>query len=99
MAQRTRRIASATLGLALVLSGLAVVPAAPAGATEDDQPYAIERVSVSTENDHGNAASDYPDVSHTARYVAYSSAAANLVTGDTNSQTDVFVRDRRAGTW
>ncbi|MEV6495083.1 hypothetical protein AB0M20_41650, partial [Actinoplanes sp. NPDC051633] len=37
-------------------------------------------------------------ISRTGRYVAFSSAATNLVAGDTNAADDVFVRDRRAGT-
>jgi hypothetical protein len=32
------------------------------------------------------------------RYVAFRSAASNLVAGDTNAVQDVFVRDRQAGT-
>ena len=34
----------------------------------------------------------------TRRYVAFVSAASNLVAGDTNGKADVFVRDRVAGT-
>ncbi|MGZ4664922.1 MAG: TolB family protein, partial [Frankiaceae bacterium] len=37
-------------------------------------------------------------VSANGRYVAFISGAANLVPGDTNTESDVFVRDRRAGT-
>jgi len=33
-----------------------------------------------------------------ARFVAFSSAATNLVSGDTNGKRDVFLRDRLAGT-
>jgi Tol biopolymer transport system component len=33
-----------------------------------------------------------------ARYVTYSSAATNLVPGDSNGAVDVFLRDRQAGT-
>ena len=32
------------------------------------------------------------------RYVAFSSAATNLVAGDTNDANDIFVRDRQANT-
>jgi hypothetical protein len=38
------------------------------------------------------------DVSATGRYVAFTSSAPDLVDGDTNGHTDVFVRDRVAGT-
>ena len=37
-------------------------------------------------------------VSGGGRFVAFSSDADNLVPGDTNGQTDVFVRDRKIGT-
>jgi Tol biopolymer transport system component len=37
-------------------------------------------------------------MSGNGRYVVFESAATNLVTGDTNGATDVFVRDRAAGT-
>ena len=33
-----------------------------------------------------------------ARYVAFESGASNLVQGDGNGATDVFVRDRQAAT-
>ena len=50
---------------------------------------------VSAEPDGANA-DNYsldPSVSSDGRYVAFESYASNLVAGDTNSQTDVFVRD------
>ncbi|HEY7148945.1 MAG TPA: PASTA domain-containing protein, partial [Gaiellaceae bacterium] len=36
-------------------------------------------------------------ISADGRYVAFYSEASNLVSGDTNGATDVFVRDRRSG--
>ncbi|MFN8629822.1 MAG: PKD domain-containing protein [Chloroflexota bacterium] len=38
-----------------------------------------------------------PRITANGRYVAWYSAAANLVSGDTNGATDVFVRDLQAG--
>lgn len=46
----------------------------------------------------GNAISFYPDISADGRYVTFLSDASDLVPGDTNDMTDVFVRDRRTGT-
>lgn len=46
----------------------------------------------------GNQASYEPSISADGRYVAYTSAATNLVAGDTNATLDVFVRDRTANT-
>jgi Tol biopolymer transport system component len=37
-------------------------------------------------------------VSDDGRFVAFGSSASNLVPGDTNSHSDVFVRDRQSGT-
>ncbi|HKY74786.1 MAG TPA: hypothetical protein VJS45_01495, partial [Acidimicrobiia bacterium] len=39
-----------------------------------------------------------PSLSADGRFVAFASDAANLVAGDTNNATDVFVHDRQAGT-
>ena len=39
-----------------------------------------------------------PAISADGRFVAFSSAATNLVPGDTNGTHDVFVRDRQTGT-
>jgi Tol biopolymer transport system component len=46
----------------------------------------------------GNGASDSPSISADGRFVTYRSAASDLVTGDDNNQTDVFVFDRLTGT-
>jgi Tol biopolymer transport system component len=56
------------------------------------------RVSVGAGGVQGNAFSQWASISSDGRYVAFASAATNLVTGDTNSSTDVFVRDLVAGT-
>lgn len=54
----------------------------------------ITPVSVSSTGTAGNGPSDEPSLSADGRFVAFSSAASNLVPGDTNEVTDVFVRDR-----
>ncbi len=56
------------------------------------------RVSVSSAEDPGNDGSQDPAISAGGRYVVFSSYASNLVPGDTNTQYDVFVRDRKLGT-
>ncbi|MFN0243348.1 MAG: MopE-related protein [Planctomycetota bacterium] len=43
----------------------------------------------------GNAPSTSPSISFDGRFVAFTSAATNLVFGDTNGERDVFVFDRR----
>jgi len=49
------------------------------------------RVSVAANGGDANGASGEP--SFTGRYVAFSSAASNLVAGDTNGVSDIFIRD------
>ncbi|MHB1458302.1 MAG: TolB family protein, partial [Armatimonadota bacterium] len=58
-----------------------------------------ERVNVSSTGIQSNDIIDGPvDISADGRYIAFASAATNLVTDDTNARTDVFVRDRLTGT-
>jgi hypothetical protein len=65
----------------------------------DRQTGITERVSVASDGTQGNYDSGYwnsPCISADGRYVAFDSGASNLVPGDTNWPTDVFVRDRQA---
>ncbi|TAJ16193.1 MAG: hypothetical protein EPO68_11480, partial [Planctomycetota bacterium] len=55
------------------------------------------RLSQSAAGTGGNFDSFYPTLSFDGRIVAFDSAAANLVAGDTNAVFDVFVRDRLSG--
>jgi Tol biopolymer transport system component len=54
-------------------------------------------VSVGTNGLEGNNLSTEPSVSADGRYVAFTSFATNLVAGDANLYSDVFVRDLEAG--
>ncbi len=54
-------------------------------------------VSVSTNGGLGDGASRSAAMTPNGRYVAFVSAATNLVAGDTNGIPDVFVRDLQAG--
>ena len=55
-------------------------------------------VSINTNGDAGNGISRSPAMTPDGRFVAFVSAANNLVPGDTNGIPDVFVRDLQAGT-
>jgi len=55
-----------------------------------------ERISVAAGGALSNGISSDPTISADGRYVAFRSAASNLVAGDTNADDDVFVRDRTA---
>lgn len=46
----------------------------------------------------GNGASDFPVVSADGRYVAFETSASNLIPGDTNEASDIFVLDREQNT-
>lgn len=59
---------------------------------------AITCVSVGSDGTRGNAFSGDPQLSVDGRFVAFMSAASNLVARDTNGVWDVFIRDRQAGT-
>jgi len=55
------------------------------------------KVSMSPAGTEGNANSLNAGVSSDGRYVVFESGATNLVSGDINGQTDVFVRDTVGG--
>ncbi len=55
------------------------------------------RVSISSMGEQGDSRSEAPAISADGRFVAFSSYASNLVTGDTNNVPDVFVHDRQTG--
>ena len=60
-------------------------------------PGTTERVSVDSAGVEANDASSIPTISSDGRFVAFHSFATNLVAGDTNSSSDVFVHDRQTG--
>jgi Tol biopolymer transport system component len=57
-------------------------------------------VSVATDDTQGNdfSSSSYPSISGDGRYVAFVSYTSNLVSGDTNNTSDIFVYDTVANT-
>lgn len=57
----------------------------------------VERVSLSSRSEQGNAGSYSASISRDGRFVAFRSQASNLVDGDTNGVADIFVRDRSSG--
>jgi hypothetical protein len=55
----------------------------------------VVRSSVSNTGTQGNAWSFGPALSDDGRFIAFASEASNLVPGDTNASSDVFVRDHQ----
>ncbi len=64
----------------------------------DRQTGETTRVSVATGGAEADASSDAPDISADGRFVVFGSRAGNLVSGDSNARSDVFLHDRQAGT-
>lgn len=56
------------------------------------------RLSLATSTAEGNLDSQRPVMSADGRYVLFDSTASNLVNSDTNTASDIFVRDRGVGT-
>ena len=58
----------------------------------------IERVSIATGGAQADGTSSASSISGSGRYVAFQSTATNLVAGDSNGASDIFVYDRDSGT-
>ena len=56
------------------------------------------RVSVGSAANQANSLSLFPSISADGRFVAFDSYANNLVPGDTNAKSDIFVRDLSTNT-
>lgn len=68
------------------------------GVSSATVPGINEAVSVDSSGNPANDHSNRSAISGDGRYVAFSSDASNLASGDTNGMTDIFVRDRSSGT-
>lgn len=64
----------------------------------DTQSSTTVRASTDSAGNEANGCSDTPSVSSDGRFVAFRSGATNLVTGDTNTKIDFFVKDLQTGT-
>jgi Tol biopolymer transport system component len=75
------------------LMGALLLPGAPA----DAMSATTERASVSSRGAEGDGTSHSAAISADGRFIAFQSAASNLVRHDTNGTYDIFVRDLRLG--
>jgi Tol biopolymer transport system component len=64
----------------------------------DQKTKRTARVSVASDGSQASGASFSPSISADGRFVAFQSAAGNLVARDRNSAPDIFVHDRATGT-
>ena len=55
------------------------------------------RASVGSKEQQSPNGGIYPSISGSGRFVVFETNSGNLVPGDTNTETDVFVRDRKTG--
>ena len=82
-------------GTAVLLLALLVQGTSPALA--ETTAGTTTRVSVASNGTQGNDFSGDPSISATGHFVAFTSFATNLVSGDTNGTGDVFVHDQQGG--
>ena len=87
-------IAGAMLATTATMSAAGTPAATPAPAPKPG----TERITLSATGEQGNASSYGPEFSADGRFAVFSADASNLVPGDTNAKSDVFVRDQRTGT-
>ena len=64
----------------------------------EGSPLGLVRISVAADGGQADGPSSSPSISADGRYVAFQSAAGNLVSGDDNQALDVFVKDVRDAT-
>jgi len=64
----------------------------------DRQAGTTTRISVDSAGAQADGASGDVQLSSSGRYAVFQSDATNLVAGDSNAQTDIFLRDRQADT-
>src|SRR5918996_792175 len=85
------RLPSALAAVLAVFASMLFVPAARAAAGS------TTRASVAMDGGFVNSEAKEPAISASGRYVAYTSAASNVVPGDVNGIDDVFAYDRVTG--
>src|SRR5207245_10374128 len=69
----------------------------PARFAHDGRRGGTERRNVAPDGTQGSGVSVSGSISADGRFVAFTSAAGNLVAGDTNGVEDIFVHDRQTG--
>lgn len=100
----SRQVHATPDGRYLVFSSDAtnLVPGDTNGRTDvfmkDMQSGVVSRLSTNSSGTQGNNISTDPKITADGRYVTFSSVASNLVAGDTNGATDVFLRDTLTNT-
>ena len=63
----------------------------------DTQTGETRRISTDAAGAQGDRESTHPSISADGRFVAFNSGASNIVPGDSNGVTDIFIKDTRTG--
>jgi Tol biopolymer transport system component len=92
---RDPRIRVVLLLVVVQLQGM--ITPKPAAASHGGLWHVFSRVSVDSNGVEANDDSFTPASSADGRFVAFQSSASNVVAGDTNGTSDVFVHDRQTG--
>jgi Tol biopolymer transport system component len=94
---RTSTLSRSLRGIALaaLAAGVAIVPLAGSGSAGTTAK--TTRASIGSQEQESPDGGIYPSISGSGRYVVFEANSANLVPGDTNGESDVFVRDRKTG--
>jgi len=87
------------IGLTLLVGLIVLSPVLDVDSTSAEAQAidTMELVSVASNGVQGNNYSVNSSISNDGRYIAFESGASNLVSGDTNNASDIFVRDRQTG--
>jgi Tol biopolymer transport system component len=84
--------------MSMILTGVVFAFVTASGIGRADSSTILVNASVGTNGELANGSSSTPSLSHDGRYLAFDSAASNLVPNDVNGKSDVFVRDLMTGT-
>ncbi|GGN73180.1 hypothetical protein GCM10010112_42330 [Actinoplanes lobatus] len=77
---------------------MAATVTSAAHAAEPSPDTSPSAVSITSDGHTGNKGSGHASASDDGRYVAFNSPSTDLVPGDVNDNTDIFLRDRQTGT-
>jgi Tol biopolymer transport system component len=83
------------IALITLAAVIAIVPLSSVGSA--GTPAKTRRASVGNKEQQSPNGGIYPSISGSGRFVVFETNSGNLVPGDTNTETDVFVRDRKTG--
>lgn len=89
--------AAAVAVLVMGLGACAPETSTPSTTTVPPREPSTTRITMGHDGAEANGTSGYPKISEDGRFVAFGSAASNLVDDDTNGTSDIFVHDRQTG--